>query len=263
MMKPTAHEAVGLVRQDLAGTYTMLAGSAVAAEFYDKPAQYDDLDVFCPTAEQAVSVIQFYLDKGAVMEPRNHRAWQRWRKWGVGNWQTNSIKLELLHGVELNIIFKRERGNAVRTLHEVLGGFDFGHLAMGYDMRTDTFRNMQSYFYGEGVDPHAPLEMMPDRRDDWVEGFMSDWSGPRQGYRYGKHVQYTYDLSAVKPDMIRGYVAAAEYHGGKDTHRNQLLAEIYEAQAEKVRDDRIDELVDAYQEIEFEDSLDQMHKVLT
>ena len=69
-------------------------------------------------------------------------------------------------------------------------------------------------------------------------------------------------MSYVKPDLLDGYYNAAAYLSGRDKPEKQQLGLIYEAIANHIQADNIDQLIDASKEIVYLDSLDQIMESL-
>lgn len=238
-----------------------LAGSALLAHATGNTAGFDDIDWFVPTRENLMASTQLFIDHGAVPIDRFARIWERWNRWGIGNFHTNSIKLETKYGTQLNIIHKTVRRQQLHTLADVLGSFDFGMLAVGYDVTHGKHRDMRSYWF-----PDEPVSkakgMIDERWLDWQQGYMSQYVGLREGYRYAKYHRYGYDVTVLQPQLIQGYTAAAAYHGGKFDDENKLLADIYRRISDLIGSNGIDELLSSYSAIEFNDELDKIMEAL-
>ena len=71
-------------------------------------------------------------------------------------------------------------------------------------------QDMRAYLF-PGHDINGPLPLMPQRRDAWRGGFISQYQGMRELGRYAKYARYGYDMSAVQNDLIEGYMNAATY----------------------------------------------------
>lgn len=249
------------VRSLLTGEPVYLAGSLVAEEAYGKSNSHHDVDLFCPTANVLISVGQKLLCHGYKLDDRFDRVWHRWLRYGMKSWHTNSLRLMSPTGVETNLVYKLTDGHPTTSLAQVLESFDFGLLAVGYDLESDTYRDMRGYLF-PGLPPNGPLPMMPNKRDNWRNGFISQYNGLREIGRYAKYHGYGYDLSAVKDDLVTGYWSAALYltnHFDKD---KQMLGRIYQAIAEHLEADHIDELTEASKTIDYKDSLDVIMEAL-
>jgi hypothetical protein len=259
-MRPEA--AIAEATQLLRGTPVFIAGSCVAAEVYGHDS-FSDLDLFVPTQQVLISTIQSLLSEGYTIDDRFGRVWHRWLRYGLKGWHTNSMRMYSKTDVETNVVFKIVDGHATTTLAQVLESFDFGLLAVGYDLEQDTFRDLRPYLF-PGVDIMGPLPMMPGRRDAWRNGYISQYNGLREAARYAKYYNYGYDMSAVKDDLINGYQMVASYHLSKssDDHDAQLLGQIYTTLGERIEDDEIDELLTSYKTLDFKDSLDEIMEAL-
>lgn len=250
-----AEEAVFEVTSHLHGTDTFVVGSAVAGR------GYEDVDVFTPSQPMLFATVQSMLDRGYTLDDKFDRVWHRWLKYGLKGWHTNSIKLHTLNDVPVNVVLKYVDGHPTTSLAQVLESFDFGLLAQGWDMRTSTFRSMKSYLF-PGLDPDGPLPLMPNKRDDWVHGFISKYNGLREGYRYAKYCNYGYDMSAVGPDLVTGYRNAALYHKDQFEEEKQMLGDIYNIIADHIEWGTIDELTKSYKELDFSDPLSEIMEAL-
>src|SRR5690606_25247991 len=140
-------------------------------------------------------------------------------------------------------------GHATTSLAQVIECFDFGLLAIGgWDLRRNTYHDMRSYLFpGITFSDHAnatPLPLLPARRADWAAGFISQYQGLREASRYAKYAQYGYDLSAIQPDLVSGYRAAADYLSNRDKPEKQMLGRIYESLATALAQNDIPKLVE-------------------
>lgn len=245
----------------LRGTPAYLAGSLVAEHVYGMNAAHSDVDIFCPTPTSLMTSGQRLLSVGYTFAPRFDRVWHRWVRYGFNNWHTNSLRLNSPAGVETNLVFKLVGKQPTSSLAQVLESFDFGLLGMGYDVEDGTFRDLRSYLF-PGLDPDGPLPMMPNKRDGWRQGFISQYNGLRECGRYAKYYQYGHNMSMVKDDLVTGYYEAADYFETCYEQDQQQLGLIYRAIGVKIEDDQIDELVLASKKIDYKDSLDQIMEAL-
>ena len=245
----------------LKGEPVYLAGSLVAEETYGKSDSHHDVDLFCPTDQVLISVGQKLLCNGYKFDDRFDRVWARWLRYGFKKWHTNSLRLLSPAGVETNLVYKLVDGHPTTSLSQVIESFDFGLLAVGYDVEWNQRRDLRSYLF-PGMDPDGPLPMMPNKRTNWRNGFISQYNGLREVGRYAKYHGYGYDLSLVKDDLVTGYYSAAAYMMSTFDEEKQKLGEIYNTIAIKMEDDEIDELAAAFQVLDFKDSLDQIMEAL-
>lgn len=249
------------VRSLLAGEPVYLAGSLVAEQTYGLSDAHSDVDIFCPTGQVLVSVGQRLLDHGYSLDERFSRVWARWLRYGFKTWHTNSLRLMSPAGTETNLVYKLTEGHPATSLAQVLESFDFGLLATGYDLEFDTFRDMRSYLFPDR-DPDGPLPLMPNKRSNWRNGFISQYNGLREYGRYAKYHTYGYDMSEVKGDLIEGYWAASAYLSTHFDADKQLLGKIYDTIAGHIELDNIDELLVAAKQIDYKDSLDAIMEAL-
>lgn len=239
------------VMQLLKGEPAVLVGSLVAAEAYGINNAHD-LDLFCPSSEALHSIAQKLMDQGYTLDPKFKRTWARWREFSVGRWHTNSLRLHSPKGVETNLVFKKIGGHPLTHVSDVVNSFDFGLLAMGYDLRDGAFEDHRAaLFAGRGFDPLGPLPMMPRKRDSWVQGFFSKYNGLREAGRYAKYHQYGYDMSAVKQDLVTGYYEAEAHWLSMFEQEDQDLGKIYGHIAQLIDTDSIDEMLEADKELDY------------
>ena len=240
---------------------SFVAGSCVAAQTYGKPDGWSDLDIFVPTEQVLISTIQTLLDNGYVLHDRFDRVWHRWLRYGMKGWHTNSMRMQSPQGIETNVVYKIVDGHATTTLAQVLESFDFGLLGMGYDMETGTFRDLRGYLF-PNMDPNGPLPLMPNKRDAWRNGFISQYNGIREAGRYTKYFRYGYDLSLVEDDLVHGYRMVASYHMSSFDSDKHVLSEIYSVLADRIEDHAVDELEEFYASVDYKDPLEQMLEAL-
>ena len=272
-----ALDAIERVQRPLHGLPVYIAGSSVAAALYSNISDqsYDDVDVFCSTPNALVSAVNQLRFHGWEFDPRFERVWVRWMKYGFKGWHTNSIKLEHPKtGIDVNVIYKMVDGHATTSLSQVIESFDFGLLSIGgWDMERDTYHDMRSYLFppeevdeflvdGQGHPLAQALPMLPNRRNDWRNGFISQYQGLREIGRYVKYVDYGYDMSLIKDDLLTGYWAVADYLSDRDKPEKIQLGKIYEAIALHLSADNLDQLREVGKEVLFMDSLDAIMESL-
>ena len=245
----------------LKGWPVYLTGSLVAEETYGKSNAHTDVDLFCPSDNVLIAVIQKLLDNGYTMDDRFARVWQRWLRYGFKKWHTNSMKLTSPAGVETNLVYKLVDGHPTTDLTQVLKSFDFGLLATGYDLELGVKEDYRSVWF-PGLDPAGPLPMMPLKRLNWRQGFISQYNGLREAGRYAKYHAYGYDMSLVKDDLVTGYWQVSTYHASRFGDDSKFLAQIYEVIARHIEADNIDHLAETYKELDFNDSLDAIMEAL-
>jgi hypothetical protein len=238
-----------------------VAGSAVAAQVYDLPAAYADVDVFVPTEQVLIDLSRFLMDSGYTAVDRSARIRERWLRYGLKKWATNSLKYESPSGVEVNLVYKTMGGHPTNSLAAVLETFDFGLLSVGYDLEHSTFRDMRSFNFPT-IPLGDPLPLMHAKRLAWRQGYFSEYNGMRQAYRYAKYCEYGHDMSQVQDDLVVGYQMGALYYRNAPFKDKVLLADIYSALADKVAVNDVPELLAAYKLIDFTDPLDDIMAAL-
>lgn len=259
-MPTRAEQVFTEVAAPLQGMPVFMAGSFAAALTYDK--DFGDVDFFVPTPQVLISTVQTLLDNGYVMDDKYSRVWYRWLKYGFNNWKTNSMKLQSLSGIEVNVVYKLVDGHPTRSLAEVLESFDFGLLGRGYDMQAGKWRDLRGYLFPN--DPlNGPFGMMPDREENWKQGHFGWYNGLRQPYRYAHYIyDYGYDLSLVKPVLVQGYAINASYHLSSSDQERQSKGEIYSKLGELIEDDAYPELIQTYYQLDLNDPLDEIKAAL-
>jgi hypothetical protein len=257
-----ASTAIAVALNDMAGFNAYLAGSAVAAQHYGLPYAWSDIDLFCPTSHTLIAAGQHLIDKGYKLDDRFSRVWVRWLRYGFKSWHTNSLKLVSPGGVETNLVFKTTEGHAATSLAEVIESFDFGLLCRGIETETRTWRDLESYLFPTHAGVNGPLPMMPNKRANWRDGFISEYNGLREFGRYAKYHRYGYDLSLVKDDLATGYFEASVYMSNHFDPDKQKRGQIYELIGTKIQDDDIDDLIATAKQIDYKDSLDSIMEAL-
>jgi hypothetical protein len=250
-------DVVDELKRRLQGEPVFMAGSLAAAVAHDKPSSWSDVDIFVPTEGLLFTTIKSLLMQGAVPIDYFDRVWHRWQRYGLRKWHTNSMRLETPTGVEVNVVYKLVDGHATTSLSQVLESFDFGLLAMGWELETGQYRDMRAYLF-----PHSPingpLPLMPNKRDNWTQGFVSQYNGLREGSRYLKYLEYGYDMSAVADDLVTGYNMAALYHSSEFDPEKQALGTLYERIGEAIATHDIAELKGMYAVMDFKSPISEI-----
>ena len=249
-------EALTLLR----GIPLFMAGSCVAAQEYDVP-DFGDVDMFAPTPLALVSSVQRMLDRGYTIDSRHERVWYRWLSQDMNKFKTNSIKLESLQGVEYNVIYKTIGGHPLRSLSQVLEGFDFGLLGLGYDVETGLRRDFRDALF-PNHQPGQPYGLMPDKWAGWEHGFFGSYNGLREPQRYAKFVHRGHDMSVVQGQLVTGYRASVLYHANHDDDEKKLRALVYAKIADLIEDNDVDQILAASKVIDFHDPLDVIMEAL-
>lgn len=257
----TARDIIDDVCSRLAGDPVFLAGSLVAEEVYGLSNAHHDVDLFCPTSHVLISTGQKLIDQGYTLDDRFSRVWVRWLRYGFKSWHTNSLRLHSPDGIETNLVYKLTEGHPTTSLAQVLESFDFGLLGVGYELEANQRRDLRPYLF-PGADIDGPLPMMPNKRDNWRQGFISQYNGLREFGRYAKYHSYGYDMSLVKDDLATGYREADLYLSNHFDSEKQQLGQIYAAIASHIEFDNITELELAAKKIEYKDSLDTIMEAL-
>ena len=254
-----AQVAVDQVLADAAALPAFLAGSAVAAAVYGHDYAYSDVDLFVPSQGVYYALITRLLERGYTpASDRYAKQWKRHLRYGFNGWHTNSMQLrhpEL--DMEVNVIYKKIDGHETTQLSQVLESFDFGLLAVGYETETGTFRDLRGYMF-PGLDPTGPLPLIGYRHEHLGSGFMSQHLMLRTAGRYARYVAYGYDLSAVKPVLVQGYLNYAEFMRERTSDDKQLLGIIAEKLAALMESDDIAALRKFEQDLPMQDGLDEI-----
>ena len=236
----------------LNGAHACIAGSAVAAQEYNLPHSYDDIDVFAYGNSSLIAITSSLLDSGFEFASDNEAMkFDRWLAWDMNiSWRTNSVKLVGCYDrvntqpYEVNVVYKTFEKQPVKRLSLVLESFDFGHLATGYELRSGQYRDMRPYFFPKAAD-YLALPLLPDRADRWVNGLVTQYTGIRQAGRAVKYQGYGYDMSNVMPLLISGYRIAAAHHADHFDPEKVTLGLIYDRLADHLEDGEFDKINEA------------------
>ena len=253
--------AVVEVLSHLQGRPGFLVGSAVAAQTYDMPHAYSDVDVFFPHPNALMAAGQFMLDHGAVLDEQDQRKWNRWLLIGMGDWQTNSIRMELLSGIEVNLVYKVVGKKPLTSLMQVLESFDFGYVAMGYDLERGTFHDGREFWFGKGYNPRR-MGFLPHREWQWLNATIGRFTGTRQPQRWAKFADRGHDMHPSQDVLARGLRITAAHYQGKDDPEYRTYAPLYVAIADMVEDYDIAGLMDLYSELQPHDPVGSLTKGL-
>lgn len=254
-----AHDAVDHVLDLTVGLPAFLTGSAAAAVEYDKKDAYSDIDLFVPNPGSYFTVVQHLLNHGfAPASDRFAKMLRRHRHYGFNQWHTNSMELvETSTELLVNVIYKRVDGHETTRLSQVLESFDFGLLALGYECETGRKHDMRSYFFGPGAEDRPALPMLPYRHEAISQGFMSQFLMLRTAGRYARYGHtYGYDLSLVKPTLLKGYANYAAYKLDRSKEEDIILGQIAQALGNHIEFDEFDELLEFEAALPKADGLD-------
>jgi hypothetical protein len=258
-----ADVAIGEVSSLVAGLPVFIAGSSAAAAVAGSPSKlaYDDIDLWFSNPLGMIAGAERLLAAGFTIEPRHQRVYERWLEYGMSRkWHTHSLKLTG-RGMDVNCIFKQVDGHPATSAAQVIESFDFGLLGVAFDCTLMLWRDLRGYMFPNHPQP-GPLPLLPHRQKNWINGYISQYQGLREVGRYVKYLDYGWDLSLVKPDLISGYWEASKYLLDKDQADRQALGSIYETIALHMEADEIDKLRDAGKEILFLDDLDKIMEAL-
>lgn len=256
-----ADDVITDVCAQLKGEPVFLAGSLVAEQTYQMIDAHSDVDLFCSSEQSIIAVGQKLICNGYTLDDRFDRVWYRWLRYGFKRWHTNSLRLTSPAGVQTNLVYKLTEGHPTTSLAQVLESFDFGLLGTGYQLEDGSFRDLRPYLF-PGRDVDGPLPMMPNKRDNWRNGFISQYNGIRECGRYAKYHRYGYDMSLVKDDLVTGYMEASLYLSNHFDTDKQQLGKIYEVISQHIDFDNIEQLAEASKQINYTDSLDQIMEAL-
>lgn len=252
-------DAIQRVLEDTEGLPAFLAGSAPAAEAHGLDHSYSDIDLFVPNEGMYFVLIQHLLNNNyEITDDRFIKMWRRHKNYGFNAWHTNSMRLHDSSTLtEVNVIYKRVEGHETTRLSQVLESFDFGLLGVGYETETGTYRDMRSYLFPNQPN-HTQLPLMEYRADTVGKGFMSQHIMLRTAGRYARYINYGFDLSLVKPQLINGYLGFASYKLNRTKDDDITLGRIAEALAFHIEHDEIDKLVEFEAGLPKADGLDDI-----
>jgi hypothetical protein len=258
-----ARTAVDEVSQIVAALPVYNAGSAAASAqpHAPSPTAYDDIDLFCASESAIISVVERLVAAGFEIDDRHKRVYARWMRMGLGKWHTHSIKTS--NGtIDANVVFKIVDGHPTTSAGQVIESFDFGLLAHAFDCELMDWRDARRYYFPQVKDLDGPLPLLPLRRETWRSGFISQYQGLREVGRYIKYLDYGWDLSLVKDDLVTGYWSISQYLIGRGDPERLKLGQIYETLAMNIEQDDFTQLRDASKEIMFMDDLDKIMEAL-
>jgi hypothetical protein len=243
--KPPAQAVVEHTVTEFAGFNATAAGSYVSAMEYDKPDAWGDVDIFAHNQFELVHMVADALTRDwEFATDKDSKIWNRWMRFGMSNYRTNTIHLS--NGQwDMNLTYKTYEGHPVGSLPQVIETFDWGLLAMGYDLRARRFLDFRSTYFMDY--DWNQLPMMDERMARWSAGLIVPYTGIRQAGRYHKYAHtYGYDLTLVKPVLSQGYEIAGVYHSENqwDTDK-QTLGQIFLRLGEAVASDDWDTLAEA------------------
>ena len=257
------------------GAPAVLVGSSVAIAAYGLTGTGNDLDIFVSNEFAFGSLTAKAVSYGFVMaDDRDAKMVRRWQRNGIGSFHTNTTHLTSPEGVDVNITFKKAHGRALSTVSDVVESFDFGHLAMGFDLELGTFHDYREVLFtdylrkqGKTFGDLTALPFLPHKEEAWQQGLISHYSAIRQFARYVKHYDYGFHLTEVTETMVKGYNIAADYWGGRDGSDSQkeeyrLKAGIYRLIANKMKAHDIVDMRASVAHIDFTDPLDAVYDSL-
>lgn len=256
----TASQAIQSVRPLLKGYPVYIAGSVVAAEVYDKPHAYSDLDVFCSSKMSTAAVVQMLIENGYSIAEGMKRLWERWLMTDLSSWHTHSIRLDNPHtGLEVNVIYKTIDGAPIKSLAHLIESFDYGLLAAGgYDMKNDVRRDLRGYLFPEYSDLEGALPMIPIRENDWRNGFISKYQGLRMAGRLVKYRDYGYDMSLCQDLLIEMYENAGHHLKDRIEPDKKMLGEIYLALSAHLSKSEYDKIKKFSKKLAYKSDLDAL-----
>jgi hypothetical protein len=254
------------------GHTASLVGSLVLADWYyrehgslpvtDVPV-FNDVDLFVPSQGELFALTQDLLSQGFYMDDRNDRVWYRWRNYGLGKWQTNSIKLFSMENIEYNIVYKLVNGHPLQTPVQVVESFDFGGLAMAWSVQHQSFHDFRPALFPLEPDLNN-CPMFDTKRMNWRQGFMSWHEGMNQPHRFVRYFdRKLISLENVRDDLVTGFEASALYHLDKDAEDMQMKGQFYQRMVFLLENRLHDEIRDFYaQNWKSSDPLDQIMEAL-
>lgn len=260
-MQMPAQQAVGYLRSHLGGRPgTCLVGSLVGADVNGKDG-WADGDVFCFSPGALMAAGQYMLDHGAVLDEQEQRKWNRWLLMGMGDWHTNSIRMELLNGIEVNLVYKTVGRVPLTSLMQVLESFDFGYVAMGWDLERGTFHDGREFWFGKGYDPES-LGFLPHREWQWLNATIGRFTGIRQPQRWAKFADRGYDMRPSQKPLADGLRITAAHYTTKDDPEYRAYAPLYLGIADLVEDYDIPALLEVYKGMQPHDPVGSLTKGL-
>ena len=264
----SALKAVELVVEQAKGLRCYLTGSAAASAAKEMSGiagfdrSYSDVDLFVGSENEWVRSIQYLLDHDYTFGDRMEMLWYRVLHYGTHGWHTNSMRLINPQGIEVNLIYKTVGRKPTSSLSQVLETFDFGLLAMGWETEDGTFRDARPYQF-PGLDADGPLPLLPWRAEAFKQGHFREHQGLRTFGRAARYFSdYGYDGSAVIPDLVVGYHAAADYYENRTKPEQIQLGNIYRSVAFHLGDQDWDKLREASDLLPRMNTMDEIYELL-
>lgn len=245
------------------GQPASLVGSAVSASLYNINT-FNDIDVFFDSVEALHYGVATAEAGGYELDNYSKRKLGFSHRWGGKRFHVETYRLTK-GDVELNLSHKLLGGVPVRGTAQVLMSFDFGFLLAGYDCQADTFEDAfldlrPAYFPKE----HAvggPYPMVLDKGREFVRGNFGTNNALRSAERIAKYALRGYDVSAIKPQMMAGYRAAAEDLLQIGSDEKELLAEIYMTILDHIKFAEWDEIIEACSQLGFNEPVARLQEV--
>lgn len=239
-----------------------LVGSAVAAKAHGR-ADAHDIDVFVPSQQMFIAAVQRALDTGWHFQGRTPRQWAVILRTGFSNkFNVQTLRLFNDDEIELNVSLRREYGNYLQDLSQVLEAFDFGLLAVGYNLEHVTYHDMRSYLF-PGLDVNGPLPFTPKRLFALSNGYLSSYAMYRQVDRLIKYTGYGYDMSACTQTVVNALRLMAQDALDSNAEDAPANAVIFPMLADRIEAGQLDEIKSAMLAIKDQDPLTEILDRLT
>lgn len=245
----------------------VFCGSAVALASLPHGPSPGDYDLFTPNLLVLGEVVSDLTRRGFELDEKSQKMMRRWRRFGT-KWHTNSVRLDC-DGVQINVVFKRERNVPLVDGLDVTGSFDFGVLLQWwergafFDLREALLRPSE-----EALGLVFDIDRLPligRRTVDVESGMFTFFSAIKMAERYVKYTDYMFNLDRVVEIMVPGYLTAAEYKlqlmgTPAELEQYAVEAQIMGAIAELIDVGDIDQLRKGLAELDSESQLDTLLK---
>lgn len=208
----------------------ILAGSSIAAVANGlEDIDVHDVDIFCPSQMALAANIEYALSLGFRLEEKDARMWARWMHQGAGSFHVHSMNMQHDDGLRVNFVYKTLPSDAghrpVTNASGVVESFDFGFLAVAYDLADATWHDFRKALF-PNVKEGQPYGLTPYRRRDYMEGFFSPWLILRVAGRYLKYLERGFDMRTISQQLIEGYRKASLLYLQDPSEESKLRARV-------------------------------------
>lgn len=259
--RPGATASVALVGSVLEGCRGVVGGSAYLASVLGAEQittqfeqSWHDIDVFTFNTNGSelnfAIVVTKLLAAGWELKGNEAKKWSRYLDYGVGNWQTISVKLVNDQDIEVNVIHKRVNGQWITGPQDMVFSFDFAFLGVAMSLVDLKHWDFRPVIGSEG--------MIGYRLRDFLLGQMSEHVMLRQAQRLARYWLYGIQDELARQQLITSYRAYAAYQWQRGDKKHDSLASIAHLQSDLMEQGRWQELHDKMLALQTLDDYDLM-----